>query len=118
LVKLDQELGQAQYGDMAKPAKKPCPTGKRASIYEAKTHFSALVERARAGEEIEITKNGQVVARLAPATLGPPKRKLGGAEGKIWISPDFDAPLDEELQAYFDGRVNDFTDEIDGGRDW
>lgn len=103
---------------MARPAKKPAPTGKRASIYEAKTHFSALVERARAGEEIEITKNGQVVARLAPVQPTRPKRKLGGWEGKVWISPDFDAPLDEETQAYFDGRVNDFTDKIDDGPDW
>jgi hypothetical protein len=55
---------------------------------------------------------------LAPSQPVRPKRKLGGAEGKIWISPNFDAPLDDELRAYFDGRVNDFTDKVDDGRDW
>ena len=39
---------------VAKPKpKKPALPGARASIYEAKTHFSALVARAKAGEEID-----------------------------------------------------------------
>lgn len=97
---------------MARPAKKPCPTGNRASIYEAKTHFSALVERARAGEEIEITKNGRVVARLTPAQLGPPKRKLGDLAGKVRLAPDFDRWPDD-IRAYREGRVDDLTDKIE-----
>jgi len=35
--------------------------------FEAKTHFSKLLERVKAGEEIIITKHGQPVARLVPA---------------------------------------------------
>jgi prevent-host-death family protein len=35
--------------------------------YEAKTHFSQLLERVAAGEEITITKHGSPVARLVPA---------------------------------------------------
>jgi prevent-host-death family protein len=97
---------------MAKPAKKSMPTGKRASIYEAKTHFSALVERARAGEEIEITKNGVVVARLAPFQPVRPKRKLGDLAGKVRLAPDFDR-WPEDIRAYREGRVNDLTDEIE-----
>jgi prevent-host-death family protein len=34
--------------------------------YEAKTHFSALLEKVEAGEEITITKHGTPVARLVP----------------------------------------------------
>ena len=34
------------------------------NIHEAKTHFSKLVERAAAGEEIVIGKAGKPVARL------------------------------------------------------
>lgn len=36
----------------------------RHSIAEAKNNFSNLVQRARRGEEVEITLRGQVVARL------------------------------------------------------
>lgn len=35
--------------------------------FEAKTHFSALLERAARGEEIVITRHGRPVARLVPA---------------------------------------------------
>jgi len=99
---------------VAKPKpKKPALPGARASIYEAKTHFSALVARAKAGEEIVITKNGEVQARLVPPAADRPKRKMGDWEGKVWMAPDFDAPLPDDIQAYFDGRVNDFTDEIE-----
>jgi prevent-host-death family protein len=34
--------------------------------YEAKTHFSELLERVADGEEITITRHGTPVARLAP----------------------------------------------------
>jgi prevent-host-death family protein len=34
--------------------------------YEAKTHFSALLEKVEAGEEFTITKHGTPVARLVP----------------------------------------------------
>jgi prevent-host-death family protein len=34
--------------------------------YEAKTHFTALVARAEAGEEITITRHGKPVAKLVP----------------------------------------------------
>ncbi len=35
--------------------------------FEAKTHLSALLDRAAAGEEIVITKHGRPVARLIGA---------------------------------------------------
>ena len=36
------------------------------AAYEAETHFSELLEKVQAGEEITITKHGQPVARLVP----------------------------------------------------
>ena len=36
--------------------------------YEAKTHFSALLERVERGERIAITKHGVLVAYLVPAS--------------------------------------------------
>lgn len=34
--------------------------------YEAKTHFSELLEKVESGEEITITRHGTPVARLVP----------------------------------------------------
>lgn len=34
--------------------------------YDAKSHFSQLLERVEAGEEITITRHGSPVARLVP----------------------------------------------------
>jgi prevent-host-death family protein len=73
------------------------------NIHEAKTHFSKLVERAEAGEEIVIARNGRPVAKLVRYTDAPRQpRQLGGWEGKVWISPDFDSEeANEEIWREF-----------------
>lgn len=51
------------------------------NIYEAKTKFSALVEKAEQGEEVVISRSGKPVAKLIPFELPDalpkhaPKRK-------------------------------------------
>ena len=40
--------------------------GKTIGAYEAKTHFSRLLERVAAGDEVTITRHGSPVARLVP----------------------------------------------------
>ncbi|WP_439478130.1 type II toxin-antitoxin system Phd/YefM family antitoxin [Brevundimonas sp.] len=35
-------------------------------IFDAKTRFSELIDRAERGEEIIVTRHGRVVARIAP----------------------------------------------------
>ena len=37
------------------------------SIYNAKAHFSKVIEMAESGRETAITKRGRVVARIVPA---------------------------------------------------
>ena len=67
------------------------------NIHEAKTHFSRLVERAAAGEEIVIAKAGQPRARLVPLEHPRPKRRQGGSmKGKIWLADDWDSPETNE----------------------
>jgi len=39
----------------------------RIGAFEAKTHFSSLLDRVANGEEITITKHGKAVARLVSA---------------------------------------------------
>jgi len=79
--------------------------GKPVNIYEAKAHFSALIDRAEGGEEIVIARAGKPVARLVP--LAPhPERKPGRMRGKIWIAEDFDAPLPPDLlKLFYEGEV-------------
>ena len=74
------------------------------NIHEAKTHFSKLVERAAAGEEIVIGKAGKPVARLGPySPPAPPKRRPGSLKGKIRILPGFDE-MDKEIEKWFYGE--------------
>lgn len=39
----------------------------KVSVYDAKAHFSELIERAESGRSTVITKRGRVVARIVPA---------------------------------------------------
>jgi prevent-host-death family protein len=41
---------------------------KTVGAFEAKTHFSALLDKVEKGEQIIITKHGRIVAKLVPAT--------------------------------------------------
>lgn len=66
------------------------------NIHEAKTHLSRLLESVERGEEIVIARAGQPVALLT-AYRGS-RRKIappGGMEGEIWMSDDFDEPMDD-----------------------
>jgi prevent-host-death family protein len=49
------------------------------ALYEAKNRLSELVDRVLAGEVIEITRHGRVVARLAPPE-DPAARERGALD--------------------------------------
>jgi prevent-host-death family protein len=72
------------------------------NIYDAKTQLSALVDRAAAGEEIIIAKNGAPRAKLVSIPYADSPRKPAGAMGVTYIADDFDAP-DPAIQALFEG---------------
>jgi prevent-host-death family protein len=74
------------------------------NVYEAKTQLSRLLDRAEAGEEIVISRNGRPVARLVRFSPSRKARKLGSLKGKIRMRADFDAPLPEDLLAAFEGK--------------
>jgi prevent-host-death family protein len=73
------------------------------NVYAAKTNLSRLIDQVNAGEEVVITRHGRPVARLVPAEMPKPERKLGTLKGKIWMSDDFDAPLPDEMLKLFEG---------------
>lgn len=77
------------------------------NLYEAKTHLSHLVDRAARGEEIVIAKAGVPLAKLVPFPRPKEKRKPGGWKGQVRIADDFDDPLPTNLQAAFEGRLDE-----------
>lgn len=72
------------------------------NVHEAKTHLSQLLQRISMGEEIVIAKAGKPVARLVPFAPTPRPRVAGSAQGQIWIAPDFDAPLPDDILEAFE----------------
>ena len=74
---------------------------KSINVHEAKTHFSKLLERVQAGEDVVIAKAGKPIARLVPFAR-PGKRALGLDAGQGYIAPDFDGPLPDDVIADFE----------------
>jgi prevent-host-death family protein len=76
------------------------------NIHEAKTHFSRLLQRVAAGEEVIIARSGVPVARLVAVEPEKATRPMGFARGEVWVADDFDAPLpDDLLAAFYGGEV-------------
>jgi len=76
------------------------------NIHEAKTHFSRLLQRVAAGEEVTIARAGVPVARLVAVEPKQAVRPLGFARGEVWGADDFDAPLpDDLLKAFYGGEL-------------
>ena len=72
--------------------------------HQAKTSLSRLVERALAGEEVVIARNGKPLVKLVPIPKERKRRVPGRGTGKIWISPDFEF-TDEEITELFEGPL-------------
>lgn len=76
------------------------------NVHEAKTHFSRLIDRAHAGEEIIVAKAGVPYAKLVSVDgFAGHQRQPGGLSvtGEIdWEA--FMEPLPEEDLAYIDDR--------------
>ncbi|MDF0600872.1 type II toxin-antitoxin system prevent-host-death family antitoxin [Psychromarinibacter sp. C21-152] len=67
----------------------------QASVHEAKTNLSKLIEAMERGERVVITRHGRPAAELVPARAR--RVRLGSLQGKVAPPPDdFLAPLDEE----------------------
>ena len=70
-------------------------------MHEAKTKLSQLVERAEAGEDIVIARNGKPVARLVPvAPQGSFAQLRGALRGQIHMADDFDELPDDIAEAF------------------
>lgn len=78
----------------------------RATIFEAKTNLSKLVERALNGEEVQITtgRERKPVVRLVAIDQKPASRRLGFLEGQGHIGPEFFEPLPEDELRLWNGE--------------
>jgi prevent-host-death family protein len=68
---------------------------KEIGAFEAKTRLSELLERVAKGQHYRITKRGKPVAELRPVESPPRRLAFGRDRGRIKMSADFDAPLDD-----------------------
>jgi prevent-host-death family protein len=70
------------------------------NMQEAKTHFSQLVNKALAGEEVVIANRGVPVVRLV-SYEEPTKRELGFVKGSgTWDDAFFDSLPEEDLRLW------------------
>jgi prevent-host-death family protein len=70
------------------------------SIAEAKARFAALVNRARSGEKIIVTRNGKPVACLGPVPE-PEPIEYGDLKG-LYVAEDLSLPEDIIEEFYRD----------------
>ena len=72
-------------------------------VAEAKENLSELIEAAIKGEEVVISKDNQPVVKLVviPQTKKRWPSQAGTAKGMVWMSDDFDEPL-EEFKEYME----------------
>lgn len=72
-----------------------------ATIHEAKTNLSKLIELAERGEEVLLARGKKIVARIVPIAASPKQRRLDVLRGKFKLTRKFFEPLpDEELDAW------------------
>ena len=81
------------------------------NVHEAKTHFSKLLERAHAGEEIILAKAGEPYARLVPLKSEKLHRQPGLLKGWV-IADSFFEPLPpEEMKQWEEGSPSDLLNQ-------
>jgi antitoxin (DNA-binding transcriptional repressor) of toxin-antitoxin stability system len=77
-----------------------------ATIFEAKTNLSKLVQRALQGEEVQITSGRarKPVVRLVAIDPAPADRRLGFLQGQGDVGPEFFDPLPEDELRLWNGE--------------
>jgi prevent-host-death family protein len=78
----------------------------KVGVYEAKSKLSQMIDRALAGEEVVITRNGEEVIELRPVKKKRKTDWIGMWKGQVIVHDDFDDPLDDdETVKYLTGEI-------------
>ena len=72
------------------------------NIYDAKTRFSQLVDKAAAGEDVVISRHGTPLVRLTQLAESTRRVRFGVLQGKVKVA-DLYAPLPDHVLAEFEG---------------
>ena len=75
--------------------------GEIVNMHQAKTSLSRLVERALAGEDVIIARNGVPLVKLVPVEKPRQPRVPGRLKGQVWMAPDFEF-TDAEIEELFE----------------
>jgi prevent-host-death family protein len=67
----------------------------RVNVAEAKARLSELIEAALDGEDVVISRRNKPLVKLIAVQPGAGAPKFGILRGRIWMSPDFDEPLED-----------------------
>ena len=74
------------------------------NLCDAKTRLSQWVDKAAAGEDVVVSRNGKPLVRITQLQVAKRRIQYGVLEGKMSIAADFDAPLPDGILAGFEGR--------------
>ena len=75
------------------------------NIHAAKTHLSALVEKAAAGEPFIIAKSGRPLVTVNPYSEPATSPRIGFLKGRVSIPDDFDRMGSKEITDMFEGEI-------------
>jgi len=78
---------------------------KKVTIYEAKTHFSQLVDAVLAGEEVIVSRRDKPVIRLTAYTEKQKSREIGTAKGLV-----------KKMGSSFNDPIEDWEESLDPSR--
>lgn len=63
------------------------------NVHDLKTNYSKYLEKVASGQEILLGKHGKVIAKIVPIAQAQKPRVPGALKGKVWMSNDFDVPM-------------------------
>lgn len=67
----------------------------KVDIRTASGQLDQLTNEAANGEEVIIMRSDGATFKLVPAFETKPRPRFGSAKGEIWMSDDFDEPLED-----------------------
>jgi prevent-host-death family protein len=74
------------------------------NMHEAKTTLSRLVERALAGDDVVIARDGKPAVRLVPIKPAATPRRPGRLRGRVHMSADFDRTPESVIEEFEGSR--------------
>lgn len=72
------------------------------NIRDAKSRLAQLVDKAEAGEDVVVSRDGKPVVRITRLAGAKRGIRFGVLQGKVIVAADFDAPLPQSVLADFE----------------